>query len=95
MVFQFIGRTRAMPSDGTLRAKRNPTQVSRRPSGLPWRSAERHSAAGFGQSVTLTATVKNMSAVIGVPDGNVTFLDGTTVLGTGKLRGGKANVVNP
>jgi hypothetical protein len=33
-----------------------------------------------------------MSAVIGVPDGNVTFLDGTSVLGTGKLRGGKASI---
>jgi hypothetical protein len=33
-----------------------------------------------------------MSAVIGVPDGNVTFLDGTSVLGTGKLRKGKARL---
>ena len=43
---QFVGRTRAMPADGTLRAKRNPIQQSRRSTGLPCRSAERHSAAG-------------------------------------------------
>jgi hypothetical protein len=46
----------------------------------------------FGQTVTLAATVKNMSAVIGVPDGEVTFFDGATVLGTGQLRGGKASI---
>jgi Bacterial Ig-like domain (group 3) len=49
-------------------------------------------SVAFGQTVTLTATVKNMSAVIGVPDGEVTFFDGATVLGTGQLRGGKASI---
>jgi hypothetical protein len=33
-----------------------------------------------------------MSAVIGVPNGNVTFLDGTSVLGTCELHGGKARI---
>jgi hypothetical protein len=33
-----------------------------------------------------------MSAVIGVPNGNVTFLDATGVLGTGELRRGKARI---
>jgi hypothetical protein len=45
-VFQFVGLTRAMPADGTLRAKRNPMHKSRRSTGLACRSAERHSAAG-------------------------------------------------
>jgi hypothetical protein len=51
-----------------------------------------HRSAVFGQSITVTAIVKNMSAVIGIPDGNVTFLDGTNVLGVGNLRGGKARI---
>jgi len=44
----------------------------------------------FGQRVTFTATVK---AVIGngVPSGTVTFLDGTTTLGSATLSGGKAS----
>ena len=33
-----------------------------------------------------------MSTVIDVPNGNVTFLDGTSVLGTGELRRGKARI---
>jgi Bacterial Ig-like domain (group 3)/Beta-propeller repeat len=38
----------------------------------------------FGQSVTLTATVKATSGAT-VPTGYVTFMDGSTVLGTGSL----------
>ena len=49
-------------------------------------------SAPFGQPVTLTAKVKNVSAVIGVPDGSVTFLDGTKVLAIRNLRGGKASI---
>jgi hypothetical protein len=49
-------------------------------------------SADFGQSITLIATVKNVSALVTVVDGNVTFLDGTSVLGTGDLRGGKARI---
>lgn len=49
-------------------------------------------SAAFGQPIILTATVKNESAVRAVPDGNVTFLDGTNVLGIGNLRGGKASI---
>ena len=41
----------------------------------------------FGQSVTLTATVTGNS-----PTGTVTFLDGTTTIGTGVLAGGVAMV---
>jgi hypothetical protein len=40
-----------------------------------------------GQALTFTGTV---SASSGTPTGTVTFLDGTTTLGTGALSGGKA-----
>ena len=43
------------------------------------RSARRAPTAVFGQTVLLTATVTSQA---GVPTGTVTFLDGTTVLGT-------------
>jgi hypothetical protein len=43
--------------------------------------------AVFGQGETLTATV---TAQAGVPTGTVTFLDGTTVLGTAQLNAGQA-----
>jgi hypothetical protein len=49
-------------------------------------------SAAFGQPIILTATVKNVSAVRAVPDGSVTFLDGTNVLGIANLRGGKASI---
>ena len=39
----------------------------------------------FGQSVTLTATVGVSSPGGGTPTGTVTFMDGSTVLGTGTL----------
>jgi hypothetical protein len=42
----------------------------------------------FGQSVTFTATVTHTGT--GTPTGTVTFKDGTTVLGSGALSGGKA-----
>src|SRR5207249_871650 len=41
----------------------------------------------YGQSLSLTATVTGPS---GAPTGTVTFLDGTTVLGTVALGGGTA-----
>jgi hypothetical protein len=41
----------------------------------------------FGQSITLTATVTVVSPGSGAPTGTVTFLDGTTTLGTGTLDG--------
>ncbi len=40
---------------------------------------------GFGQTVTFTATVAAVSPGAGTPTGNVTFMDGTTVLGQGAL----------
>src|SRR5262249_5363096 len=43
--------------------------------------------AVFGQGETLTATVTSPA---GVPTGTVTFLDGTTVLGTAQLNAGQA-----
>jgi hypothetical protein len=49
-------------------------------------------SAAFGQAITLTATVKNMGGVIGVPNGSVTFLDGPNVLGIVKLHRGKASI---
>jgi autotransporter-associated beta strand protein len=41
--------------------------------------------SGLGLDVTFTATVQPVSPGTGVPDGTVTFFDGTTVLGTGDL----------
>ena len=44
----------------------------------------------FGQSVTFTATVSAAVPGSGTPTGSVTFLDGTTVLSTAQLSGGRA-----
>jgi autotransporter-associated beta strand protein len=41
----------------------------------------------FGQSVTFTATVTASAPSVGVPTGTVTFMDGSTSLGTGTLNG--------
>ena len=48
--------------------------------------------ATLGRQVTLTATVKNLTHGGGTPGGSVTFLDGTTSLGSAVLRHGKAMV---
>jgi hypothetical protein len=45
------------------------------------------SAPVFGQAVTFTATVAAVSPGAGTPSGTVTFLDGTTILGTAPLSG--------
>jgi Bacterial Ig-like domain (group 3) len=44
----------------------------------------------YGQSVTFTATVSANSPGSGTPTGTVTFMDGSTSLGTGTLSGGVA-----
>ena len=44
----------------------------------------------FGESVTFTATVKAVAPGSGTPTGTVSFLDGSTSLGTGTLSGGTA-----
>ena len=44
----------------------------------------------FGQAVTFTATVAPATSGTGTPTGSVTFLNGSTVLGTGTLSGGVA-----
>jgi hypothetical protein len=41
--------------------------------------------AGVGQSLTFTAAVAAVSPGAGVPTGTVTFMEGTTILGTGTL----------
>jgi hypothetical protein len=46
--------------------------------------------SALGQTVIFTATVKPANS--GTPTGTVTFNDGTAVLGTGKLSGGKAKL---
>jgi hypothetical protein len=46
----------------------------------------------FGQSVTLTATVKVVAPGTGTPTGTVTFYDGSTSLGTGTLSSGTATL---
>jgi len=45
-----------------------------------------------GQSVTLSSTVSVTSPASGTPTGQVTFTDGTTVLGTGTIAGGNASL---
>ena len=45
----------------------------------------------FGQSVTLTATVSANAPGSGAPAGSVTFMDGTTTLGTVTVSGGSAS----
>lgn len=45
----------------------------------------------LGTPVTLTATVSPVSPATGTPTGTVTFMDGTTQLGTGTLSGGTAS----
>jgi hypothetical protein len=44
----------------------------------------------FKQSVIFTATVVAVAPGSGTPTGTVTFMNGTTILGTGSLAGGKA-----
>ena len=44
----------------------------------------------IGESVTFTATVKAVAPGNGTPTGTVTFMDGSTTLGTGTLSGGVA-----
>ncbi len=46
--------------------------------------------AGIGTQITFTATVTPASTSYGTPTGTVTFLDGTTSLGTGTLTNGVA-----
>jgi hypothetical protein len=46
----------------------------------------------YGQSVTFTATVTAVAPVVGTPTGSVSFLDGTTLLGTSTLSGGTASL---
>ncbi len=47
--------------------------------------------ANVGQSITFTATVQAIAPQTGTPTGTVTFVDGTTTLGTGKLSSGVAS----
>ena len=47
----------------------------------------------FSQSVTLTATVTVNAPGTGTPTGTVTFMDGTSTLGTGTLSGGTTTFV--
>ena len=46
----------------------------------------------FGQAVTFTAMVEAEAPGSGTPTGTVTFMNGTTILGTATLEGGRANV---
>jgi hypothetical protein len=46
--------------------------------------------SALGQGVTFTATVSASAPGSGTPTGTVSFLDGTTVIGTGTLSGGTA-----
>ena len=44
----------------------------------------------YGQSISFTATVSAVAPGTGTPTGSVSFLDGSTTLGTGKLTAGTA-----
>jgi sugar lactone lactonase YvrE len=46
----------------------------------------------YGQAVTFTATVTRSATGIGFPSGSVTFMDGSTVLGTSPLVSGTATL---
>ena len=50
--------------------------------------------SGPGQSVTFTATVSTLSPGVGSPTGSVTFNEGTTLLGTASLSGGRATFIS-
>ena len=49
-------------------------------------------ASKVGQSVTFTTTVRQSVSGTGVPTGTVTFLDGSTSLGTAALNAGVATL---
>ena len=51
--------------------------------------------AVFGQAVVLTAIVTAAAPATGVPTGNVTFREGTSVLGTVNLASGRAAITLP
>jgi hypothetical protein len=46
----------------------------------------------YGQQVTLTATVRPVAGLSGMPAGTVTFLDGSAVVGTAQLSNGTASL---
>ena len=48
--------------------------------------------SAFGAPVTLTATVASVNPVDGTPTGSVSFMDGTTLLGTATLNGSGVGV---
>ena len=48
-----------------------------------------------GQSVTFTAAVTAVAPAAGIPTGTVTFMDGTTTLGSGTMTGGAATFALP
>jgi sugar lactone lactonase YvrE len=58
-------------------------------------SSSPNNTSVFGQPVTFTATVAVVSPGTGTPTGTVTFLDGSTTLGTGTLSGGVATLTLP
>ena len=67
----------------------NPQVVSKANSATAVTSSQ--NPAGFGQSVTFTATVSPVAPATGTPTGTVTFLDGGSLIGTGTLSGGVAS----
>src|SRR5262249_38687888 len=57
------------------------------PSGATTTLASSISSSVYGQTVTFTATVAPWLPGAGTPTGTVTFMDGSTILGTGTLNG--------
>jgi len=81
----YAGNSNFSSSGGTI------TQVVSQDGATTTVSASPTSAV-FGQSVTITATVTAKSPGSGTPTGTVTFMEGSTQLGTASLSSGKASI---
>ena len=83
--------TAGYSGDANFQASTSPslTQVVNRAATTTTVTANPNPSA-FGQSVTLTATVAAQPPGASAPTGAVTFMEGTTTLGSGPLAGGTA-----
>lgn len=79
--FSAQGNFAASSATGNLHVNQSPTATT---------LTSTPSAQAAGQTVTLTATVVAVAPGSGVPNGTVTFMDGTTTLGTAPVNAGVA-----
>jgi hypothetical protein len=87
IVARYGGNTNYATSDGALASGQT---VDKATSSTSVSASDNPSVRG--QSVTFTATVAAVAPGTGTPDGTVTFMDGSTNLGTGTLSGGQATL---